>query len=78
MEKTKLFYAMEVLMVVGAIAGSGLLAMHIPISKWGYVLFLISSMAGTYVGMKSKIKSLTLLNGYFTIVNIVGVIRWFF
>lgn len=75
-DKSKLLIAAEILMVLGAIAGSTLLALNIPASKWGYMLFLFSSSSGIYVGLKTKVNSLTILNLYFTIVNAMGVYRW--
>lgn len=63
-------------MLAGGIQGSLLLALAIPESKWGYLLFLIGSIAGVQVGRMTKIKSLTILNFYFTIVNGIGVYRW--
>lgn len=74
--KNKVLFAAEVLMVLGAVAGSTLLALNIPISKWGYLMFLISSVSGLYVGWKTGVKSLTILNVYFTIINAIGVYRW--
>lgn len=76
--KNKWLFAAEVLMVVGAIAGSTLLALNIPTSKWGYVLFLMSSAPGIYVGLKTGVKSLTITSVYFTIINAIGVYRWIF
>ena len=78
MPKSKLLFAAEVLMVVGAIVGSTWLALNIPSSKWGYLLFLLSSAPGIYVGLKTGVKSLTITSVYFTIVNAMGVYRWIF
>ena len=75
-QESKLLLAAEVVMVGGAIVGSLLIALNIPVSKWGYLLFLLSSMSGIYVGTKTR-KSLTIMNQYFTIVNVIGVYRWF-
>jgi len=66
----------EAVMIVGAIVGSTMLAANADFSKWGYAFFTISSAFGVYVGFQRKANSLTLLNGYFTIVNIAGVYRW--
>jgi len=72
-----LLITVEAIMVMSAIVGSSILALNIDISKWGYVLFTISSMAGIFVGIKRHVLSLTMLNIYFTIVNITGTFRWF-
>lgn len=74
--KNKILLFAEIVMVLGAILGSTILAMNVPESKWGYILFLVSSSFGIYVGAKTKVNSLTILNGYFTIVNAMGVYRW--
>ena len=71
-----LLFACEVAMVVGAIVGSSILALNVPISKWGYLAFLLSSSSGIFVGVKTGVKSLTILNVYFTIINTIGVYRW--
>jgi len=71
-----LLLAAEIVMVVGAIIGAALLAFNIDESKWGYLAFLISSSSGIYVGIKQNVWSLTALNLFFTVVNIIGVYRW--
>jgi nicotinamide riboside transporter PnuC len=73
----KILLIAEVLMVAGAILGSMLLSLNIDASKWGYVLFLISSVSSIYVGQKKNVLSLTLMSISFTIINMVGVYRWF-
>jgi len=72
-----LLLSLEATMILGAIIGSSILAMNIDISKWGYVFFTLSSAAGIYVGVKRGVISLTLLNFYFTLINVTGVYRWF-
>jgi hypothetical protein len=72
-----LLLSLEAVMVLGAIIGSTILAMNVDVSKWGYVFFTMSSAAGLYVGVKRGVISLTLLNLYFTIINVTGVYRWF-
>lgn len=66
----------EALMVVGSVLGSILLALNIEYSKYGYLLFLIGSVFGLITSIIIKKKSFMFMNFYFTLVNILGVIRW--
>lgn len=68
---------METLMVAGAIIGSTMLAMNIDASKWGYIFFLVSSISGVYVGLKTRVNSLTIMSVYFSVINSIGTYRWF-
>lgn len=74
----QILWFLEAMMIGCAIVGSTILAMNVDISKFGYVFFTLSSVSGIYVGVKRSVLSLTLLNLYFTIVNMVGVFRWVF
>ena len=44
--------------------------------RWGFVLFLGSSVSWTVAGLKMRENSLALLNGVFTAVNLLGIYRW--
>ena len=64
---------------VGCIFGSVgalLLAINISISGWGFILFLVSSIAWLLVGVREHEKSLIIMNIVFTVINIIGVARW--
>ena len=61
--------------VVG-VAGALLLAINIPQSGWGFVLFLGSSVSWGLAGLKMKEPSIWTLHGVFTMVNLVGIYRW--
>ena len=58
------------------IAGALVVALNLPFSGWGFVLFLVSSVSWTVAGLKMREHSLALLNGVFTAVNLLGIYRW--
>jgi hypothetical protein len=61
----------------GAIAGALLLALHIPISGWAYILFFMSNITSYYLLRNTnapKVISYQLL--VFVIINIVGIVQW--
>lgn len=43
---------------------------------WGFVVFLVGSIAWTTVGLTSGQQNLVLSNAFLTLVNIVGIWRW--
>jgi hypothetical protein len=52
------------------------LALYIPISGWGWVLFGVSSLCWTIAGAVMRDYSLVVLQSAFLIVDIIGVWRW--
>ena len=58
------------------VIGAALIAMNLPISGWGFVLFLVSSISWTVAGVRMRENSLVLLNVVFTAINLLGVYRW--
>lgn len=61
----------------GAIAGSLLLALHIPVSGWAYIPFLLSNIASYYLLRNTnapKVISYQILA--FVIINIIGIVQW--
>ena len=58
------------------IAGALVVALNLPFSGCGFVLFLVSSVSWTVAGLKMREHSLALLNGVFTAVNLLGIYRW--
>jgi hypothetical protein len=64
------------IMVLGAIVGSTLLALNVDASKWGYLFFLASSIAGIKEAYDKNVLSLGFMSFYFVIVNTIGVFRW--
>jgi len=72
---------LSILKWVGAIwgiAGAILLAVNIPISGWGWVLYLVSSVAWVIAGVLMKERSLVIQSVVFSLLNLVGIIRWLF
>jgi hypothetical protein len=58
------------------VAGALILALNIPISGWGWVLFGVSSGIWSAVALKTHDHSLAVLQGVFFVVDIIGVWRW--
>ncbi|MBT7558751.1 hypothetical protein HN615_17760 [Candidatus Woesearchaeota archaeon] len=66
--------------MVGAIcgvAGAVLVSLNIPQSKYGFVLFLISSILLGVVSWQRNMQYLLTMQTVFFWINVVGVIRWF-
>jgi hypothetical protein len=63
-------------MVITALIGSVTLSLNEDYSRYGYIAFLISSIAGIYEGYFRQVTSLTIMSVCFTIINVVGVYRW--
>lgn len=61
---------------VAGILGALLVASNIPASGWGFVLFLVSSLAWTAAGAAMREPSIWVLNLTFTAINVLGVVRW--
>jgi len=51
------------------------IALNLPISGWGFVLFLISSVSWTVAGLRMRENSLALLHAVFTAINLLGTHR---
>ena len=58
------------------IAGAIIIALNLPISGWGFVLFLVSSVSWTIVGLRMHENSLAILHVAFTAINMLGIYRW--
>ena len=61
---------------IAGILGALLLALNIPQSGWGYVLFLVSSVCWSSAGISMREPSITTLNSAFSIVNVIGIYSW--
>ncbi len=46
------------------------------VTGWGFVVFLVGSLAWTTVGIATGQANLLWANGFLTIVNVVGIWRW--
>lgn len=61
----------------GAVLASLLLALHLPISGWAFIPFLLSNAATLHLLRESNAsKALTYQIYFFVIINIVGIARW--
>ncbi len=58
------------------VVGALVIALNIPISGWGFVAFLISSVSWTIAGVLMKEPSIVILQATFTVVNLIGIYRW--
>lgn len=72
-------WVLDFLAIGGAVGGSALMAANIGIeyNPIAYILFLINSIASVLI-LRSTVgtKSLTLVNFYFIVVNLVGLYRY--
>jgi hypothetical protein len=53
-----------------------LIAVNIGAEAYGFGLFLVSSVLWTWAGWMHRETSLALLEGTFTVINIIGLYRW--
>ncbi len=61
----------------GAILGSLILALHLPISGWAYIPFLLSNAATLFVLRKTDTpKVVSWQIWFFIIINIIGIFCW--
>jgi len=61
----------------GAVIGSLLLALHIPVSGWAYIPFLLSNFATIYLLKHSNAsKAISWQAWVFIVVNLIGIGRW--
>lgn len=66
----------EVIYFLSAFAGAILVALNIGLQLPGYILFLVSSVAGSYLVLISDAsRSLLWVNVMFAIINVVGIVR---
>lgn len=58
------------------IAGALIIAMNLPFSGWGFVIFLGNSAAWLVAAYRQRDMALGLVNIAFTITNVIGIVRW--
>jgi len=58
------------------VTGAGLVALNLGVTGYGFVLFLLSSLLWGAAGWAQRDDSLVILQGAFTIINVVGIYRW--
>ncbi len=67
----------EMIGAICGVAGAVLVSLNIPQSKYGFVLFLISSILLGIVSWQRKMQYLLTMQIVFLGINVVGVFRWF-
>ena len=67
----------EMIGAICGVAGAVLVSLNIPQSKYGFMLFLISSILLGIVSWQRKMQYLLTMQMVFLGINIVGVVRWF-
>ena len=68
---------LEMIGAVYGVAGAVLVSLNIQQSKYGFMLFLISSILLGIVSWRSKMQYLLTMNMVFFGINMAGVVRWF-
>ena len=69
---------LNVLAIGGGMIGSVMVASATPVSAWGYVLFLMSSVTSSVLLWNDKeLRGLLALNIFYIGVNVFGLARWF-
>jgi hypothetical protein len=58
------------------IAGGLMLAVKIPWSGWGFVLFAASSLAWIASGLIMRVRSLVAVNAVLLLTNLLGIYRY--
>lgn len=77
MNKKRIQKTLEIVALFGAIIGSLVLALNLPISGWAYIPFLMSSIANMWILRGTNAPKVVMQqNIYFTAVNIIGIFRW--
>jgi len=67
----------EMIGAICGVAGAVLVSLNIPQSKYGFVLFLISSILLGIVSWQRKMQYLLSMQIVFLGINVIGVFRWF-
>jgi nicotinamide riboside transporter PnuC len=67
----------EMIGAICGVTGAVLVSLNIPQSKYGFILFLISSVLLGIVSWQRKMQYLLIMQTVFLGINIVGIVRWF-
>jgi len=67
----------EMIGAICGVAGAVLVSLNIPQSKYGFILFLISSILLGIVSWQRKMQYLLTMQMVFLGINMVGIVRWF-
>lgn len=60
------------------IFGAVVLAMRMPWSGWGWVLFLFANVFWILYGVMTSTWSIVLMQGVMSVTSVLGIYRWFF
>jgi hypothetical protein len=69
--------AIEWLGTVLSFSAAFWLALAIPSSQWGFVLFLVSNVCWGYFAVRTHAHGLLTLQLGLAVLNVLGVVRWF-
>ena len=69
--------ALQWLGSVTGIVGALWLSLNLRSSRWGWAMFLVSSISWTIVGIVMSNAPLAIMQAVFTAINILGFERWF-
>ena len=58
------------------LAGALVIALNLPFSGWGFVLFFVSSTTWLAAAVLQRDTALAVLSAGYTAVNILGMYRW--
>lgn len=61
---------------VAGIIGAAFLALNVQESGWGFIFFLVSSVAWLVVGIRTRDHALSALQGVFVGIDVLGIVRW--
>jgi len=67
----------EMIGAICGVSGAVLVSLNIPQSKYGFMLFLVSSILLGVVSWQRNMRYLLIMQMVFLGINIVGVVRWF-
>lgn len=68
---------LEQISFIGAIAGSILIALNLPISGWAFVPYMMSNVASIIILRKTNApKVITYQAWWFVLINCIGIFRW--
>jgi len=68
--------AIEAIGAILGVAGSLLIAVNLPYSKWGFVLYIVSNVFLIGWAVRKKAYGIFSMYVVYTIVNIIGIVRW--
>ena len=67
----------EMIGAICGVSGAVLVSLNIPQSKYGFVLFLVSSILLGVVSWQRKMRYLLTMQIVFLGINVIGIVRWF-